>query len=258
MPRLTPADLTRPHPVKILYMGASGSGKTCSLISLVEAGYDLHIIDLDKGTPPLLSLIAQQCPDRITQLDIEQLSDELRGSSVGVEIRKAQGFTGTLKLLTKWTDDTNPSDWGTESVLVIDSLTRLADYAYNYEKKLNPSVREPRQWFNYAQQKLRQFFDMITSDSFATNVVIMAHIAMQETPSGEKQLPKSIGKALNPDIPTYFNNMIVAQRKANGKRVINTIPTFDLDLKNEKPFAFDGELPLETGLAEIFTKLRSA
>ena len=255
---MTRATLNAPaHPVKLLSLGASGSGKTCSLISLVEAGYDIRIIDLDKGTPPLLSLIRHQCPERIGQVDIEPVGDVLRGSSSGVDIVKATGYIQTLKLMTKWSDESVPSEWGPNTVLVIDSLTRLGDYVFNYEKKLNPTVREPRQWYNFAQQRLRQFFDMVASDDFRTNVIVMAHVGLQETPNGEKQLPKSIGKALNPDIPSYFNNMIVTERKANGKRVINTVPTHDLDLKNEKPFAFSGQLPIETGLAEIFTTLQS-
>ncbi len=254
MARLSADDKPEPHPVKILYLGMSGTGKTCSLLSLVEAGYDVRIIDLDKGTAPLISLVRHKCPDKISNLDIEQVSDELKGTSAGIEIKKAVGFTNTLKLLTKWSDESSPAQWGMKTVLVIDSLTRLADYAYNYEAKLNPIVKDKRQWFYAAQQKLRQFFDMITSDGFETNVIVMAHVSIQDTPNGSKQLPNSIGKALNPDIPSYFNNMIVANRSAK-RRFINTIPTHDLDLKNEKPFEFDGELPLDTGLAEIFERL---
>lgn len=244
-------------PVKVLYMGPSGCGKTSSLLSLIQAGYTIRMIDLDKGVGPLAALVKHHCPDRIGQIDLEQVQDELRGTNAGIEIRKAIGFTNTLKLMTKWSDETRPAEWDLTNVLIIDSLTRLSDYAFNYEKKLNPSVKEPRQWFNFAQQKLRQFFDMVASSDFKTNVIIMAHVELQKTANGTmKQLPKSVGKALNPDIPSYFNNMIIGHRDARGNRKIGTVPTHDLDLKNEKPFAFEGELPMETGLADIFKILK--
>ena len=255
MTRLS-AQTNSPRPVKLLYMGASGSGKTGSLVSLIEAGYDLRVIDLDKGIDPLVEFTLHQCPDKIDRIDVEQVSDVLKGGSTGIEIKKATGFINTMKLLSTWSDESDPAEWGLNTILVIDSLTRLSDYAFNYEKKLNPGVREPRQWYNHAQQRLRQFFDMITSDAFSTNVILCAHVKEQDTQDGMKQFPNTIGKALSPDIPTYFNNIICARRKGGTKRVISTVPTAMLDLKNQKPFAFEGELPLETGMATIFETLR--
>ena len=39
--------------VKLLYLGDSGTGKTGSLVSLVQAGYKLRVIDLDDGLDAL-------------------------------------------------------------------------------------------------------------------------------------------------------------------------------------------------------------
>ena len=239
MARLTTLP-NEPRPVKILYMGASGTGKTGSLISLAEADYDLRIIDLDKGLAALTGFIQHQCPDRLSQLDVEQVQDELRGTAAGMEIRKARGFTDTLRLCTKWTDESNPAEWGTNSILIIDSLTRLGDYAFNYEKKTNPAVKEPRQWYNFAQQKIKQFLDMVTSAEFNTNVIIITHIEIRDTIEGQKQFPTSIGKAIGPIIPSFFNTAVLATKRGSGqnvKRVISTVPTAMLDLKNPKPFS---------------------
>lgn len=247
------------QPIKLLMMGASGSGKTSSLLSLIEAGYDVRVLDLDKGINPLKGFILQECPDKKHLLDVESVSDELRGNSMGIEIQKAKAFPTAMKRLTKWTDDSVPAEWGLDTVCVIDSLSRLGDYAYSLEKKNNPVVKDRRQWYFSAQQLLRQFLDMITADSFHTNVIVMAHINIQDTPEGEKQLPKSIGQAFNTDIPTFFNNMVVARKIGAKKRVITLHPSNNVDLKNEKPFKFDEpEIPLRTGLAEIFEKLRAA
>mgnify|MGYP001496439716 CR=1 FL=1 len=35
--------------VKMLYIGDSGTGKTGSLVSLVDAGYKVHVLDMDNG-----------------------------------------------------------------------------------------------------------------------------------------------------------------------------------------------------------------
>lgn len=40
------------------------------------------------------------------------------------------------------------------------------------------------------------------------------------------------------------------------KRKIKTVPTTMVDLKNPVEFKLDAELPLETGLSEVFRKLK--
>jgi hypothetical protein len=88
----------------------------------------------------------------------------------------------------------------------------------------------------------------------------MTHIDVFEDANGVvKSYASSLGKALGPKMPRYFNTMILAESKVMGKstkRVIKTIPTAQLDLKNPAPMKIDESYPLETGLAEIFAKLK--
>jgi GTPase SAR1 family protein len=50
---------------KLLYIGDSGTGKTTSLFSLVQAGYKLRIFDFDNLLAPLISVVRSKAPDKL-------------------------------------------------------------------------------------------------------------------------------------------------------------------------------------------------
>ena len=54
------AEHTSGDATRILYLGNSGAGKTGSLVSLVEAGYNLRILDMDNGVGILKQFILNQ------------------------------------------------------------------------------------------------------------------------------------------------------------------------------------------------------
>jgi hypothetical protein len=97
---------------------------------------------------------------------------------------------------------------------------------------------------------------MLTSASFKCNVVVLSHIDWQSRPDGTmKGFPASIGSALNSTIPAYFECMVLAH-VAGGKRIIQTIPSALVDLKNPAAFKMAATLPVETGLAGFFETLK--
>jgi hypothetical protein len=100
----------------------------------------------------------------------------------------------------------------------------------------------------------------ITGAGFQTNVIVCTHIDLVESADGSiKGFASSLGKALGPKIPRYFNTMLAAESKTMGSkttRKILTAPTAQLDLKNPAPMRIDASYPLETGMAEIFKKLK--
>jgi hypothetical protein len=161
-----------------------------------------------------------------------------------------------MALLDKWSDGSIPSDWGPDHVLVVDSLTFLGDAAYNWAKSMNPGSKEQRQWYYSAQRVVEPMIAMLTSASFKCNVVVLAHIDWQSRPDGTmKGFPASVGSALNSTIPAYFENMVLTHI-AGGKRIIQTIPTALVDLKNPAAFKMASTLPVETGLAGFFETLK--
>jgi AAA domain len=248
--------------VKVLYLGDSGTGKTGSLVSLVEAGYELRVLDFDNGLDILAAFIKEQCPTRLDAVDFETRRDKYKGGPAGPIVDGApKAFAESMRLLNKWPDGSIPAEWGPNTVFVIDSLTGTGRAAFEWAKGMNPMAKEPRQWYNSAQQAVDQLLSLITSEPFRCNVIVIAHVQLVEDKhtGAIRGYANSIGKALGPLIPTYFNNMILAHTVGvgkNAKRSITTVPTSLLDLKSSAPFKVEAELPLGTGLATLFKQLK--
>lgn len=248
--------------VKMIYVGASGTGKTGSLASLVKAGYRLRILDFDNGVGPLISFVQHTCPAQLDNVDVIQCRDKFKADPIkGAAVSGTpKAYTEAIKYLTKWDDGTVPAEWGADTILVLDSLTKFGDAAFRWAQGMDPSCKDPRQWYNTAQQSLGTVLDMLTSPEFNAHLLVLTHVHLVDMPDGTtKGYASSLGKALGPKIPSVFNNMILAESKGTGenvKRTITTMPTQLLDLKNEKPFDIPKSLPLETGMATIFRTLR--
>ena len=123
--------------------------------------------------------------------------------------------------------------------------------------KPNP---DPRNWFYVAQRAVEDVISLLSGESFRTNVIIVSHVTLMELPDGNKKgYPSAIGTALSKNLGKYFNTMLLAETSGEGtkvRRTIKTVPTRMIDLKNPKPFTIDASLPLETGLATVFEKLK--
>ena len=244
--------------IKALYIGDSSTGKTGSLESLVAAGHKLRVIDLDAGIGILAGIISHKCPALLSAVDYESPRDKYKTSPMGIILDgPPKAFNTAMTLLDKWPDGTSPKDWGNETILVIDSLTALGRAAYAWFDKLNPSAKDKRQVYYTAQDAIEDFVVNVTAEEFKTNVLIISHVAYDE--NRIKGYTSAIGKALGPKLPKYFNNLFLAESKGSGdnvKRVVRTVPTGVIDLKNERPFDLPKELPLETGMATIFSTLK--
>ena len=246
---------------KLLLEGDSGSGKTGALTSLVAAGYSLRILDMDNGLETLKTFVAHECPDRLSSVEFRTLRDRYKASPAGPTVDGApRAFVDAIKMLDRWKygdiDLGNPAGWGAGVVLVVDSLTFLSDAAFEWARGLNPSAKDPRQWYGAAQDAIEKTLAMLSSASFETNVIVISHIKYMETPDGVKGYPTAVGSALSPVIPRYFNSVAMARTSPAGKRTIQTATTGTVDLKNPKPFEMQKEYPIETGLAKFFEVLR--
>lgn len=245
--------------IRILYVGNSGAGKTGSLVSLVKAGYRLRIIDLDNGFGILKQYVLHECPDKISNVSIVSYRDKYKATAAGIQIDGVPtAYINTMKALDKWPDDeSNPAEWGADTILVIDSLTRLGEASFAWQSRLNPGVQDKRQIYKLAQDSIIAFLQNLTAESFRTHVIVCTHIKYNETET--RGFANSIGSAIGPIIPSFFNNMVMATtegRGENAKRVIRTVTNGVVDLKNEKPFSISRELPLSSGLATLFEELK--
>lgn len=247
---------------KVLMIGDSGAGKTGSLTSLVGAGYILRILDLDNGVDALKAFARHEFPGKLANVQYETRRDQYVSSPSGPIIKgMPKAFVDSLKLMTTWTDGTAPSEWGDKHIFVLDSLTALGRCAFEWAKGMNPTSKDPRQWFYAAQRAVEDVIAMLSSEAFRTNVIVISHITYLELADGTSRgYPSAIGTALSKHVAKYFNTLILCESRGSGdnvKRMIHTVPTSLIDLKNPAPFQMDKAYPIKDGMAKVFETLRN-
>lgn len=256
--------------VKLLLIGNSKSGKTGSLVSLVKAGYKLRILDMDNLLDILKYMVRKECPEYLVNVESRVLRDKRKASAMGAVLDgKPSAYINAAKMIENWkykeangteVDLGPPADWGPDCILVIDSLSRLCDAAYDWMHMITPAGKSGQQdgraVYGDAQDAVVDLLSMLTSEDMTCNLVVIAHVEYQDQPDGTvKGFPQGIGKKLGPKIPEYFSSVVLYTNK-NGKRTLQTNSSPLIDLANPAPFAMEKEYPIETGLAQFFAVLR--
>ncbi len=126
---------------------------------------------------------------------------------------------------------------------------------------MNPGAKDMRQIYGVAQDAFENIITIVTADDLKTNVIVIAHIKYQQGQDGTtKGFATAVGQALGPIIPIYFNSVAMMEVSGSGEKVqrqLRIVPTAMIDLKNPAPFFFNTPvLPIETGLADFFRKVR--
>lgn len=261
--------------IKMLLIGASGSGKTGALAALAEAGYNLRILDFDSGLDILAEALEDK-PEALARVKYETCTDELQ-TMQGKVIPKGvpKGLAKATSLLTNWStkngaseDLGKPCDWGHDTILVLDSMTHMGHCAIRRTQALNGRSGERMhldEW-GTAQTMCEGVLSLLYSEEFKCNVIVTAHVKYiggekgdegePDNPQPMEGLPNAPGRALSPNIPSYFNTMLLCQRDGTGrlaKRNIYTIPEGLINVK--QPLIHSNlppKLPIETGLATFF------
>jgi len=245
----------------MMVIGDSGAGKTGGLVSLVDAGYKLRIVDMDNGLDALVAQVLHRCPDKIDNVEFVTFRDKKVPSPNGFVVEgSARAYLDACKATEKWTDGSIPWKWGPEHILVIDTGTTLGDAAYDWREQLTPRGKsgqyDGRAVYYDAQKSLKGLFATLTGEAYRTNVMVLTHVRWIEQDGGlMKGYPSTIGQALSPMIGLYFNTVLLVANQ-QGKRWVRTVSTHQIDLKNPKPFIMGPQYPLETGYADIFKVLR--
>lgn len=240
--------------LKLVYIGDSSSGKTGSMVSLLLAGYSFRILDMDNGLDALVQYGREAGAD-LSKVEYETYRDQYRSTPAGPMLKgQPKAFTNALGKLTEWSEIDDPN-----CIVVIDSLSAFGRAAFEWAKGMNPTAKDPRQWFYAAQQAVESTIALLTGEQFRMNVIVISHVNYKEVQEGvHKGYTNAIGSALGPTIPKYFNSLLLAESIGSGKNVkrkIKTAPTGVIDLKVPSPKA-EAEYPLETGLATIFALLK--
>lgn len=284
---------------KMLLIGDSGVGKTGALASLAAVGYNLRIIDFDNGLSSLVeyatnpkSLYVTGSPtfpvrpgiaDRISYVTC---TDTMKTVAGRMYPTKAKAWTAATKLLENWVDGDQKlgpiTSWSPQDILVIDSLTKASDAALTQHLQMNNALGQVRDGYTgqrdvgEAQKLIRSLLELLYDQAVPCNVIVLSHVttvnekglgpsrdaavAQSETLSG---YPSAIGKALSPQIPRYFDTMLIARLTGSGSAVRRQIFTTPqnvagqvISAKNAAPLTVKASYPLETGLAEYFRDVR--
>lgn len=250
---------------KALIIGDSKAGKTGLLASLVKAGFKLNILDYDNGLDVLKNYVMKDSPESIDNVNFRTLRDKIKMGSAGPVVDgMPKAYSDGLKMMGHWkykdgADDIDlgiPATWGSDTIFVLDSLSRFSDAAFNWADAISNNP-DKRSVFYDAQGAVIEALDLLTSDNFRCNVIVIAHIRYLAQPDGsQKGFPQSIGSAICTEIPQFFNTYVMVTNKG-GKRTLQTTSTPLIDLANPKPFEMAASYPIETGLADAFKVLRT-
>jgi hypothetical protein len=273
------------HTTKLLLIGHSGTGKTGALASLASAGFKLRILDLDNGIDILRSYLTDpnsryykenpKCAENVEYVTLTETKKSVNGRVLSA---KSTVWPKMVSLLDHWKDgDTDlgkPSSWGSDTVLVLDSLTAASKAALDHHLQMNGalmSVRtqnEARRDIGAAQDYIRSLLDLFKDEGMKCNIIVISHITevsesgygpQSEEAKNESSMgfPSAIGRALSPHIPRYFNTVLHA--KAQGPSLkIYTKTTGEVCTKNTAPLRVAQSYSIEDGLAQYFKAVQGA
>lgn len=274
---------------KLLLMGDSGSGKTGALASLAAAGYNLRILDFDNGIDALFNYLSDPKSaypkEALARVHYRTLTEPMRNVMGRLIPAKATVWQETTKMLDHWKEPAAAdgtvidlgkiSTWGSDDVLVIDSLTMLSNGAMNFHLQMNGALggirtaNEHRRDIGAAQDLMERLLQLLYDSSIKCNVVVISHITyvsetgatpMEGESTPMKGFPSALGRALSPRIPRYFNSMLLVSTQGAGAATKHKIFTQSQGLiaaKTSAPLKVLPSYPIETGLADYFKAVRS-
>lgn len=251
---------------KVLFLGDSKSGKTTALWSLVKAGYKLRILDFDNLLDSLKERLLVECPKQLDNVEFRTLRDNYKPGPTGMVLDgAAKAFMDAMKMLDNWKYDDidlgKPKEWGPDCILVIDSLSRICDAAYDYHQFMMKPTKsggemDGRAVYGQAQDAVEMVLSNLTSDTFKTNVIVICHGQYMELPDKTSKIfPQGVGQKLSPKIPQYFP-VYIRLKNVAGKRTLQLESDVMIDLA--VPSKMESKtLPADDGLATIFQTLRA-
>jgi hypothetical protein len=241
--------------VKIMVAADSGSGKTGSLATLVDAGFNVRVLDFDNGLSVLKGYVKTKSNLKNVHY-VDKLQDEYQLLSGRIGIKRAPAFQRAMDALDKggeayWGSAAIPplKDWTPKDILVLDSLTACGRCSLQMVMQANgKGMSHPEiQHYGTAMENIEKLVQQLTSSITQCHVIINTHITSVE---GDARLyPDALGSKLPPKISKYFDN-VVGLRLIGGQRKFLTSKDGLLALKTSTPL--DEQIPIADGWRAIF------
>lgn len=253
--------LTTLQGVNVLLEGPAGTGKTYAIKTLVEwaktHSMKVNVLFTESGLETLLGAWVDQgqvIPEnlswhveltkpislaalttaadnvgKLTYESITKMTDATRHTN--------NAFHGILRSCADFPDDRTGKklgaidSWGTDSVLVIDSLSELSNAAMKMVIGNKPTASQPD--YGVAQNNLMNFLRLLTQGC-ACHFVLTAHVSREydEITGSTRLMTSAIGKALSGQIPQLFSDVIYTVREGTNFYWDTASPLVDLKSRN--------------------------
>lgn len=253
---LTPRQSKLPG-VKVLLMGPTGSGKTYTIGQLIEAGFKVRAIFTEPGMESVGAYfkdrnkelpesyhwhyIPPAGPDWAAMIDsatkINTMNQKGLAALDDIGKSKYREFIEVLTSLSNFKSDRDGSvhgaadTWGTDTVLVIDSLSGLSMAAMNLVTGSKP-IKAMGDW-GMAMDNLERIITKLTTD-LRCHMIMMAHVEREgdEVSGGSSIMVSTLGKKLAPKIPRFFSDVILTQRVGTEFSWSTASPGVDTKARN--------------------------
>lgn len=238
---------TVPGP-KVLLVGATGSGKTHSIRTLLDAGFEVFCVFTEPGMEVLSDTdptrlhwhyVAPAAPSWEAMLDsatkINTLSFEALAKQGDINKRQYTEFLDLIRTFADFPDDRTGQRFGpvndfdpAKRALVVDSLSGINIMAMNLVAGSKP-VKSMADW-GVAMDNLERLITKLTVDVPCT-VVMTAHLEREqdEVTGGVQLMASTLGKKLAPRLPRFFSDVIHCKR--DGTNFSWSTASINVDLK---------------------------
>lgn len=243
---------------KVLLIGGPGAGKTFSLATIVEAGYEIGALITDPGGEESLidGLTFRNCdmnkvhwryvsaasPSWGTMMEVAKKINmmgykDLSELKMGIEKNKYRQWFTMLETLSDFECQRchehlgQVDDWPPNRVLVIDSFSGVNTMAWTLTVGAKPAAHQG-EW-GTAMNVLERFIEKLTGD-IQCPVVVIAHLEreLNEVDGSVQLMTSTIGKKLAPKLPRLFSDVILAHREGSDFYWSTTASNVDLKTRN--------------------------
>lgn len=234
-----------------LLLGPTGTGKTYSIRTLLDAGLEVFVISTEPGIESVLGdtdparlhwhYVKPQASTFSTLLEsaekINRLSFEQLAKSVDPNRREFTQWMEVLNQCANFIDQRTGEEygdvttWEENRALVVDSLTGLNIMAMDLVVGGKP-VKGMQDWM-IAQNNLEKFLQTLVTGTLC-HFVLTAHVEREtdEVLGGIKLMASTLGRKLAPKIPTFFDDVILAERDGDKFFWSTTAANIDLKARN--------------------------
>ena len=238
---------------KVMLVGATGSGKTHSLRTFVDAGITPFIIFTEPGMRTVSDIscehlhykyIPPAAPSWDDLLDnakkINTLSFKALAQMPDMNKQKYGQFLEVLSTMNDFVCDRcgqhfgDVAQWNTDRTICIDSLSGLNIMAMDMVVGAKP-VKAMGDW-GVAMDNLERFITALTTTT-QCHFVLTAHLEREqdEITGGIQLMASTLGRKLAPKIPRFFDDVIMCKRTEKGFFWSNAEANADLKYRNLQP-----------------------